>query len=95
VQHRRPCRAHVGGSSTRADDGEHRQFKVKRVNGGDQPDGEVSTLLHDMVDKRDVLTLSLPYGDVVLDDAGRPVVFASAGTGGAPMAGTLSHLRPE
>ena len=59
-------------SLTRADDGEHRQFTVKRVNGGDQPDG-----------------------DVVLDDAGRPVVFASAGTGGAPMAGTLSHLRPE
>jgi nitric oxide dioxygenase len=40
----------------------------------------------------DVLTMSLPYGDVVLDDAGRPVVFASAGMGIAPMAGMLSHL---
>ena len=39
-----------------------------------------------------MLTLSLPYGDVVLDDAGRPVVFASAGIGIAPMAGMLSHL---
>jgi nitric oxide dioxygenase len=39
-----------------------------------------------------VLTLSLPYGDVVLDDAGRPVVFISAGIGIAPMAGMLSHL---
>jgi nitric oxide dioxygenase len=29
---------------------------------------------------------------VVLDDAGRPVVFASAGIGIAPMAGMLSHL---
>lgn len=79
-------------SLTRADDGEHRQFSVKRVHGGDTPDGEVSTLLHDTVDIGDVLTLSLPYGDVVLDDAGRPVVFASAGIGIAPMAGMLSHL---
>ena len=79
-------------SLTRADDGEHRQFTVKRVHGGGQPDGEVSTLLHDTVDVGDVLTLSLPYGDVVLDDAGRPVVFASAGMGISPMAGMLSHL---
>jgi nitric oxide dioxygenase len=28
----------------------------------------------------------------VLDDAGRPVVFASAGMGISPMAGMLSHL---
>jgi nitric oxide dioxygenase len=79
-------------SLTRADDGEHRQFSVKRVHGGGKPDGEVSTLLHDEVDIGDVLTLSLPYGDVVLDDAGRPVVFASAGMGISPMAGMLSHL---
>ena len=79
-------------SLTRADDGEHRQFSVKRVHGGGKPDGEVSTLLHDQVDIGDVLTLSLPYGDVVLDDAGRPVVFASAGMGISPMAGMLSHL---
>jgi nitric oxide dioxygenase len=79
-------------SLTRADDGEHRQFTVKRVQGGGKPDGEVSTLLHDRVDVGDELTMSLPYGDVVLDDGGRPVVFASAGMGIAPMAGMLSHL---
>jgi nitric oxide dioxygenase len=79
-------------SLTRADDGEHRQFAVKRVRGEGTPDGEVSTLLHDSVDIGDVLTLSLPYGDVVLDDSGRPVVFASAGIGITPMAGMLSHL---
>jgi nitric oxide dioxygenase len=39
----------------------------------------------------DRLTLSLPFGDVVLDDS-RPVVFASAGIGITPMAGMLSHL---
>lgn len=79
-------------SLTRADDGEHRQFTVKRVQGGGQPDGEVSTLLHDRVEVGDILTMSVPYGEVVLDDSGRPVVFASAGIGIAPMAGMLSHL---
>jgi nitric oxide dioxygenase len=78
-------------SLTRADDGEHRQFAVKRVRGGDKPAGEVSNLLCDSVQVGDRLTLSLPFGDVVLDDS-RPVVFASAGIGITPMAGMLSHL---
>jgi len=79
-------------SLTRADDGEYRQFSVKRVRGGDKPDGEVSNLLCDTVGVGDRLTMSLPFGDVVLDDSGRPVVFASAGIGITPMAGMLSHL---
>jgi nitric oxide dioxygenase len=78
-------------SLTRADDGEHRQFAVKRVQGNGKPAGEMSNLLHDSVDVGDVLTLSLPFGDVVLDDS-RPAVFASAGIGITPMAGMLSHL---
>ncbi len=79
-------------SLTAVDDGEHRQFSVKRVTGEGKPDGEVSNLLHDDVNVGDRLTMSLPYGDVVLDDSGRPVVFASAGVGITPMAGMLSHL---
>jgi nitric oxide dioxygenase len=79
-------------SLTRADDGEHRQFSIKRVRGDGKPDGEVSNLLCDTVGVGDRLTLSLPFGDVVLDDSGRPVVFASAGIGITPMAGMLSHL---
>jgi nitric oxide dioxygenase len=79
-------------SLTRADDGEHRQFSVKRVRGNGKPAGEVSNLLCDTVQVGDVLTMSLPFGDVVLDDSGRPVVFASAGIGITPMAGMLSHL---
>jgi len=79
-------------SLTRADDGEHRQFSVKRVHGNDKPDGEVSNLLVQTVDVGDVLTMSLPFGDVVLDDSGRPVVFISAGIGVTPMAGMISHL---
>ena len=57
-----------------------------------KPDGEVSNLLADTVRVGDVLTMSLPFGDVVLDDSGRPVVFVSAGIGVTPMAGMLSHL---
>ena len=79
-------------SLTRADDGEHRQFSVKRVHDGGKPDGEVSNLLCASVQVGDVLTMSLPFGDVVLDDSGRPLVFASAGIGVTPMAGMLSHL---
>jgi nitric oxide dioxygenase len=79
-------------SLTKADDGEHRQFSVKRVHGDDKPDGEVSNHLVQRVQVGDRLTMSLPFGDVVLDDAGRPVVFASAGIGITPMAGMLSHL---
>jgi nitric oxide dioxygenase len=79
-------------SLTRADDGRHRQFSVKRVHGEGGPDGEVSTLLCTSVQVGDTLTLSLPFGDVVLDDSGRPVVFVSAGIGITPMAGMLSHL---
>jgi nitric oxide dioxygenase len=79
-------------SLTCADDGEHRSFAVKRVHGGGRPDGEVSNLLHDSVDVGDVITMSLPFGDVVLDDSGRPLVFCSAGIGVTPMAGMLSHL---
>jgi nitric oxide dioxygenase len=78
-------------SLTRADDGEHRQFSVKRVRGDGKPDGEASNLLCDTVQVGDRLTMSLPFGDVVLDDS-RPVVFASAGIGITPMAGMLSHL---
>ena len=78
-------------SLTRADDGEHRQFSVKRVRSDGKPDGEVSNHLCDNVQVGDVLTLSPPFGDVVLDDS-RPAVFASAGIGITPMAGMLSHL---
>lgn len=79
-------------SLTRADDGEHRQFSVKRVRGDGTPDGEVSNLLCDTVHVGDHLTLSVPFGDVVLDESGRPVVLVSAGIGITPMAGMLSHL---
>jgi nitric oxide dioxygenase len=79
-------------SLTAADDGEHRQFSVKRVTGDGKPAGEVSNLLADRLDVGDRVTMSPPFGDVVLDDSGRPVIFCSAGIGITPMAGMLSHL---
>ena len=80
-------------SLSRADNGHSRQFTVKRVHGAGKPDGQCSTLLHDTVNVGDVLTMSIPFGAVTLDDAaGRPLVFASAGIGITPMAGMLSHL---
>ncbi|AXI76557.1 hypothetical protein C7M71_002790 [Peterkaempfera bronchialis] len=72
---------------------ELRRITVKRVTGaGGAPDGEVSTLLHRQVRTGDTLTLSPPYGDVVLDDADTPLVLVSAGVGVTPMAAMLEHL---
>ncbi|WP_131683995.1 globin domain-containing protein [Pseudarthrobacter sp. YALA5] len=79
-------------SLTRADDGRHRHFAVKRVHGLSTPDGEMSSLLHNDVKVGDEVVLSAPFGDVVLEYTDRPVVMASAGIGITPMAGMLSHL---
>lgn len=79
-------------SLTRADDGRHRQFAVKRVRAEGAPDGEMSNFLHDNVQVGDEVVLSAPFGDVVLEYTDRPLVLASAGIGITPMAGMLSHL---
>ncbi|MGW2421526.1 globin domain-containing protein [Streptomyces sp. NPDC001709] len=70
-----------------------RRFSVKRVHGGTAPDGEVSNHLHARVRVGDVLELSEPYGDLVLDaDAGTPLLLASAGIGVTPMIAMLADL---
>lgn len=70
-----------------------RRITVKRVASvGDAPDGEVSTELHRTVRAEDELTLSAPFGDVVLDAAGTPLLLVSAGIGCTPMVGMLEHL---
>ncbi|MDN4645180.1 globin domain-containing protein [Arthrobacter sp. PsM3] len=79
-------------SLTKADDGQHRQFAVKRVHGLETPDGEMSNLLHNEIQVGDEVVLSAPFGDVVLEYTDRPLVLASAGIGITPMAGMLSHL---
>ncbi|MGM9443301.1 globin domain-containing protein [Streptomyces murinus] len=73
-----------------------RQFSVKRVHGGATPDGEVSNQLHARVRVGDVLELSEPYGDLVLDGvAGRPLLLASAGIGVTPMIAMLASLAAD
>ncbi|MGW7258879.1 globin domain-containing protein [Streptomyces sp. NPDC054834] len=70
-----------------------RQISVKAVRGGATPDGEVSNHLHARVREGDVLQLSEPYGDLVLDDAtDTPLLLASAGIGVTPMVAMLARL---
>ncbi|GGV61389.1 globin domain-containing protein [Streptomyces thermoviolaceus] len=73
-----------------------RQFAVKRVTGdATTPDGEVSTHLHAHVHVGDVLQLSAPYGDLVLEDTGAPLLLASAGIGVTPMIAMLEQLAAD
>ncbi|WP_371654630.1 MULTISPECIES: globin domain-containing protein [unclassified Streptomyces] len=70
-----------------------RSITVKRVRGEDRaPDGEVSRHLHARVQVGDRLRVSAPYGDLVLDDGGAPLLLASAGIGCTPMLSMLEHL---
>ncbi|MFD4369904.1 globin domain-containing protein [Rhodococcus sp. NPDC058521] len=57
-----------------------------------EPAGEVSNYLYDNVFEGDELTVSLPFGDLVLVDDGGPLLLASAGIGCTPMIGILDHL---
>ncbi|MGW0191758.1 globin domain-containing protein [Streptomyces sp. NPDC003362] len=73
--------------------GQLRRITVKRVAGGEgAPDGEVSNLLHGTVRVGDELTLSAPFGDVVLDETDTPLVLVSAGIGCTPLVGMLARL---
>ena len=69
-----------------------RRITLKRVRTGAGPDGEVSGWLHGNVAAGDVLTLSPPYGNVVVDGGSSPLLLASAGIGCTPITGILDHL---
>lgn len=76
-----------------APNGTDRWISVKRVAGTDgAPDGEVSNWLHANVREGDVLTVSAPFGDTVLDDGESPVLLASAGIGCTQTISMLAHL---
>ncbi|MEU1272216.1 globin domain-containing protein [Streptomyces sp. NPDC005799] len=73
-----------------------RRISVKRVYDGASPDGEVSHHLHARVREGDVLELSAPYGDLVLDATdGTPLLLASAGIGVTPMIAMLARLAAD
>ncbi|MEU5184760.1 globin domain-containing protein [Streptomyces longwoodensis] len=73
--------------------GRVRRITVKRVASvAEAPEGEVSNHLHRTVREGDRLTLSAPFGDVVLDRGDGPLLLVSAGIGCTPMVGMLEHL---
>lgn len=56
------------------------------------PAGEVSNFLHNNVFEGDELTVSLPFGDLVLEDRPDPLLLISAGIGCTPIIGMLHYL---
>ncbi|CAM3832722.1 globin domain-containing protein [Tsukamurella strandjordii] len=63
---------------------------------GVRRDGEVSTHLHEYAFEGTRLSVSPPFGDIVLDsDPSVPLLLASAGIGITPVLGMLYHLAEE
>lgn len=69
-------------------------FAIRPVAAGPAlPAGEVSTHIVEQVAVGDMLDVSLPFGDLPVDELGsRPLVLVSAGIGITPMIGMLEHL---
>ncbi|HBO54375.1 MAG TPA: hemin transporter, partial [Janibacter terrae] len=73
-------------------------FTVKAIRASEAaglPAGEVSTYLHEEVFEGDTLRVSLPFGDLVLEEGSDPVLLVSAGIGCTPIIGMLHHLARE
>ncbi|WP_406276120.1 FAD-binding oxidoreductase [Streptomyces sp. NBC_00191] len=70
----------------------HWRVTVKRVRDDVNPDGEVSSWLHEHARPGDTLTVSAPFGDLVLPEGDCPLLLASAGIGSTPMLAMLDHL---
>jgi nitric oxide dioxygenase len=60
--------------------------------GTSTPPGEVSNFLHHNVFEGDELTVSPPFGDLVLDDSEAPLLLISGGIGSTPIIGMLHYL---
>lgn len=68
------------------------RISVKREGGGQQPEGYVSSLLHDHVQVGDEVKLAAPYGSFHIDvDAKTPLVLISGGVGLTPMISMLKR----
>ncbi|MFF4603446.1 globin domain-containing protein [Streptomyces sp. NPDC001339] len=68
------------------------RITVKRVRGDGQPDGEVSSWLHAHARVGGTVTVSAPFGDLVLPDGDGPLLLATAGIGVTPTLAMLGHL---
>ncbi|WHY88312.1 NO-inducible flavohemoprotein [Neobacillus novalis] len=75
------------------------RISVKREAGTANPDGMVSNYLHDGVNEGDILKVSAPAGDFVLNtEKNTPVVLLSGGVGLTPMMSmlkTVVEMQPE
>ena len=69
------------------------QITVRRVKGvGGAPDGEVSSYLHRDLRPGDVLELSAPAGDFVVQPSSSPLLLASAGAGITTVLPIVEHI---
>ncbi|WHY02925.1 NO-inducible flavohemoprotein [Neobacillus sp. DY30] len=69
------------------------RISVKREAGTANPDGMVSNYLHDTVKEGEILNVSAPAGDFVLDtEKNTPVVLLSGGVGLTPMLSMLKTV---
>ncbi len=64
--------------------------RVKGVNGA--PDGQVSSYLHDHAVPGDILDISAPAGDFVVQPSGGPLLLASAGAGITTVLPIVEHI---
>ncbi|PEB52687.1 NO-inducible flavohemoprotein [Bacillus pseudomycoides] len=72
------------------------RISVKRETVADTPDGKVSHYLHDHVQEGDILPISAPAGDFVLNmDSNLPVVLISGGVGITPMMSMFNTLTEQ
>lgn len=86
---RQPRQYTVSSTAT----GTRLQITVRRVRGaGGAPDGRVSSFLHDHVAVGDLLELSAPAGDFVLDPSDGPLLLASAGAGITTVLPIVEHV---
>lgn len=79
-------------SLSAAPGGSQWRITVKRLRGTAGPQGEVSSWLRGTAPAGDLLTVSLPFGDLVLGEDEGPLLLASAGIGSTPMLAMLDHL---
>ncbi|HEY5115382.1 MAG TPA: globin domain-containing protein [Nakamurella sp.] len=69
------------------------QITVRRVLGiNGAPDGQVSSYLHDRVQLGDVLELSAPAGDFVVEPSDGPLLLATAGAGITTVLPIVEHI---
>jgi nitric oxide dioxygenase len=73
--------------------GNRLQITVRRVRGVDgAPDGQVSSYLHSQVSRGDVLEVSAPAGDFVVQPSTSPLLLASAGAGITTVLPIVEHI---